>query len=326
MILLRNNTQWGLIDYETGAEVLAIDAGSEVHVASPAEIEAKRRYKQLQWVARNKPDDVRAKEAVLGPFTWFRCKRGECFDWSGSNADLVRLFILSTYLSYDGILCDDRGILTLKSLTDVLQMSYSPTKDFISSMCANGILEKIGGAYKMDGTLFTRGVLDRRWAGGLGKDTFTARIYHNPLRWIYQRCPPRGTSRIYYILRLIPYLQRDLNYVCRYPGIDGLLPSTPLTAHKAAKEVGVRSANYAKFDAAISHPSLLMPDGQPSIKSIRLAEAHSNDTYLVINPGLIYGGGDMVQAELFCGFTKSGVKPLPLGVGSVNGQNSKEDA
>ena len=227
-----------------------------------------------------------------GSFTWFRCEAGSPLKLSLGNADLVRLFLLSTYATYKGKLVSAGGRpLNIKECASIFKTSYRVASAVLSHLEDANMIRREDGAYWINHKFFRRGKLSSRWALRVNQTTATTvRIYHEPFRWAYNHCEWGHVGRLSYVLKLIPYLNVEMNYVCAYPLCPDVVQTEPQTSTKAAKLIGMTSPNYDRFRRAVDETSLVLSDSSPVIAQVPLDEMPKDKRYLVVNPHFIYGG------------------------------------
>ena len=227
-----------------------------------------------------------------GSFTWFRCETGSPLNLSLGNADLVRLFLLSTYATYKGkLVSDGERPLNIKDCATIFKTSYGVAATVLSRIEDAKMLRREDGAYWINPKFFRRGQLPARWSRRIDQvPATTVRIYHESFRWVYANCERSHVGRLSYVLKLIPYLNFGMNYVCQYPWCPDVVQADPQTSTKAAKLIGMTSPHFDRFRSAIDETSLVLSDGSPVIAQVPLDEMPKDKRYLVVNPHFIYGG------------------------------------
>lgn len=245
-----------------------------------------------------------------GSFTWFRCEAGEPFFMSIGNADLVRLFLLSTYATYNGKLVSAcTKPLGIQDCAKIFKVAYSGAATTLSHLEDVGMIKHESGAYWINQKFFRRGRLSPRWAVRIGKaEATTVRIYHEQFRWLYDNCERQRAGRLSYVIKLIPYLRRDMNAVCAYPMCPELWDAEPQTVTRAAKLIGIDSSHSRQFKNAIDETTLILSDGSPAVAQVQMGGMPEDKRYLVVNPHLIYGGTefDTVDDLIGGGYEKEG--------------------
>lgn len=151
-----------LVDTETG-DAQEAQGGQYI---SQEEIERRRyfREKKQQQAIRHAANDERTH--AFGNFTFCRYIPSAPFWANMPNADLVRLFYLSTRMLYErNVLCYSNGRpLTADSLPEVLQTSESTCRRFLTAMEQQGYLQIEDGAVTMNTEYFARQSI-RDWIG-----------------------------------------------------------------------------------------------------------------------------------------------------------------
>lgn len=245
-----------------------------------------------------------------GSFTWFRCEAGEPLSLPVGNADLVRLFLLSTYASYKGkLVASNKKPLGIQECAGIFGVSYGGAAATLSRLENANMIRRESGVYWINQKVFCRGKLSTRWAGRIGKaEATTVRIYHEQFRWLYDNCERQRAGRLSYVIKLIPYLRHDMNAVCAYPMCPDLVDAEPQTITRAAKLLGKDSPNYRQFKNAIDEATLILPDGSPAVAQVQMDGMPEDKRYLVVNPHLIYGGTefDVVDDLIGGGYEKEG--------------------
>lgn len=245
-----------------------------------------------------------------GSFTWFRCEAGEPLNLPIGNADLVRLFLLSTYASYKGkLVASNKKPLGIQECAGIFCVSYGVAAETLSRLEEVNMIRRESGVYWINQKVFCRGKLSTRWAGRVGKaEATTVRIYHEQFRWLYDNCERQRAGRLSYVIKLIPYLRRDMNAVCAYPMCPELWDAEPQTVTRAAKLIGVDSSHSRQFKNAIDETTLILSDGSPAVAQVQMDGMPEDKRYLVVNPHLIYGGTefDAVDNLIGGGYEKEG--------------------
>ena len=176
------------------------------------EIERRRRARKRaqQQAIRHAANDERTRK--FGNFTFCRYTLSAPFWADMSNADLVRLFYLSTCMLYkrDTLYYSNGRQLTADSLPEVLQTSESTCRRFLAAMEQQDYLQIEDGAVTMNTEYFARQSI-RHW---IGDDRSFIRVYHNAYRYLYRQLKTKQRGQLAYLIRMIPYLHEERNIVC----------------------------------------------------------------------------------------------------------------
>lgn len=247
---------------------------------SPAEIERRRyfRKKKQQQAIRRAANDERT--SAFGHFTFCRYISSAPFWANMPNADLVRLFYLSTYILYErSTLCYSNGrALTADSLPEVLQTSESTCRRFLVAMEQQGYLQIEDGAVTMNTEYFARQSI-RHW---IGDDRSFIRVYHNAYRYLYRQLKNRQRGQLAYLIRMIPYLHEERNIVCANTFAHDADRITPLDDKRICEAVEYNPNQSARLMKDLQ--ALHLENGQPAF--IYNAEQRC----FIVHPALFYEG------------------------------------
>lgn len=203
------------------------------------------------------------------------------------NADLVRLFYLSTYMLYErSTLCYSNGrMLTADSLPEVLQTSESTCRRFLAAMEQQGYLQIEDGAVIMNTEYFARQSI-RHW---IGDDRSFIRVYHNAYRYLYRQLKKKQRGQLAYLIRMIPYLHEERNIVCANTFAHDASRIVPLDDKRICEAVGYNPNQSARLMRDLQ--ALHLQNGQPAFKY------NTEQHCFIIHPALVYEG-DAQEAVL----------------------------
>ena len=257
----------------TTGELVSVGNGQYL---SQAEIERRRYFqkKKQQQAIRHAANDERTRK--FGNFTFCRYTLSAPFWADMSNADLVRLFYLSTYILYErSTLCYSNGRqLTADSLPEVLQTSESTCRRFLAVMEQQDYLQIEDGAVTMNTEYFARQSI-RYWRGD---DRSFIRVYHNAYRFLYRQLENRQRGQLAYLIRMIPYLHEERNIVFAHDASR----IVPLDDKRICEAVGYNLNQSARLMRDLQ--SLHLENGQPAFKY------NTEQHCFIIHPALFYGG------------------------------------
>ena len=272
-----------LVDTETG-DTQEAQGGQYI---SQEEIERRRyfRKKKQQQAIRRTANDERT--SAFGHFTFCRYTPSTPFWANMPNADLVRLFYLSTYILYErSTLCYSNGrALTADSLPEVLQTLESTCRRFLVAMEQQGYLQIEVGAVTMNTEYFARQSI-RHW---IGDDRSFIRVYHNAYRYLYRQLKNRQRGQLAYLIRMIPYLHEERNIVCVDRFVHDASRIVPLDDKRICEAVGYNPNQSARLMRDLQ--ALHLQNGQPTFKY------NTEQHCFIIHPALFYEG-DAQEAVL----------------------------
>ena len=247
---------------------------------SQAEIERRRRARKRaqQQAIRRAANDERTRK--FGNFTFCRYTPSTPFWANMPNADLVRLFYLSTYILYErSTLCYSNGrALTADSLPEVLQTSESTCRRFLAEMEQQGYLQIEDGAVTMNTEYFARQSI-RHW---IGDDRSFIRVYHNAYRYLYRQLENRQRGQLAYLIRMIPCLNEKHNIVCANKFAHDTSRIVPLDDKRICEAVGYNPNQSARLMRDLQ--ALHLENGQSAFKY------NTEQHCFIIHPALFYEG------------------------------------
>ena len=203
------------------------------------------------------------------------------------NADLVRLFYLSTYMLYErSTLCYSNGrALTADSLPEVLQTSESTCRRFLAAMEQQDYLQIEDGAVTMNTEYFARQSI-RYWRGD---ERSFIRVYHNAYHCLYRQLENRQRGQLAYLIRMIPYLHEERNIVCVNRFEHDASRIVPLDDKRICEAVGYNPNQSARLMRDLQ--ALHLENGQSALKY------NTEQHCFIIHPALFYEG-DAQEAVL----------------------------
>lgn len=244
------------------------------------EIERRRRARKRaqQQAIRRAANDERTRK--FGNFTFCRYTPSTPFWANMPNADLVRLFYLSTYILYErSTLCYSNGrALTADSLPEVLQTSESTCRRFLAAMEQQDYLQIEDGAVTMNTEYFARQSI-RYWRGD---ERSFIRVYHNAYHCLYRQLENRQRGQLAYLIRMIPYLHEERNIVCVNRFEHDASRIVPLDDKRICEAVGYNPNQSARLMKDLQ--ALHLENGQPAF--IYNAEQRC----FIVHPALFYEG------------------------------------
>ena len=244
------------------------------------EIERRRRARKRaqQQAIRHAANDERTRK--FGNFTFCRYTHSAPFWADMSNADLVRLFYLSTCMLYkrDTLYYSNGRQLTADSLPEVLQTSESTCRRFLAAMEQQGYLQIEDGAVTMNTEYFARQSI-RCW---ISDGRSFIRVYHNAYRFLYRQLENRQRGQLAYLIRMIPYLNEKHNIVCANSFAHDTSHIVPLDDKRICEAVGYNPNQSARLMRDLQ--ALHLENGQPAF------QYNTEQNCFIMNPALFYEG------------------------------------
>jgi len=118
---------------------------------------------------------------------------------------------LSTYLTYDNLLCSDNNkALKKDDLQKILRLSKAQFYEFYNECIEKGSLISKDGKFHLDGNFTYKGKFIAKLEDGR-----TVRLYHSGIRDLYRNCKVSSHKFLGYIFQLLPYINQKYNCVCQ---------------------------------------------------------------------------------------------------------------
>lgn len=177
------------------------------------------------------------------------------------------------YLVYDNGKKMDRG-----GISDVLNLSDRELSVTITTLVKNNLLIKDGRYYMVDKDLMARGKLKP----AQNKDYHT-RVFDNGLRELYINCNAKQHKQLYYLFKLLPYVNLKYNAVCQNPTEDIVDNIIPLKLSEICEIVGYSIPNAKKFEKDMLKLQLFN-------QYAMLGIINGKGVWYKINPRILYSG------------------------------------
>lgn len=128
--------------------------------------------------------------------------------------------VLASFMKYDGCLYQyesSRYPLEKKELAEAMGVSQRTLSRTLTQLKANDVLHEVAltiygrecKAFKMNPVFFYRGKYERK-----GKAGTTAKVFAETIRQLYTES---GAAKTGFFCKLLPYLDKELNVICRNP-------------------------------------------------------------------------------------------------------------
>ena len=266
-----------IYDTETGEEIL----------------ERGRFIPEKQDLAINKRRSAKANEDKQGEFIWVLFTYCDEIFPNLSKPSVARLFYISTFVEYDGNRLTDDGGYTFfnkRRLKGKLNLTDRSFTGFWNEMVENNILtEDKDKRVVINSSLFKKGNIDKRC-----KSDFT-RLYCQCVRRIYESTNDiRDHSRLSYIFKVIPYVNRKTNIVCYNPEEQDNQKIVPMTIGDFCDVVGYSKANAARLFNELSSFSV---KGKHLMCYVGIGKFNISSMFIIINPEIYYGGQEHHNAQ-----------------------------
>jgi hypothetical protein len=299
------------VDQVTG-EKIKISAGSSIK--SEAELEASKEYFKRKNDALKAELDKALEEKQkqywrnreLTKYDKYLLVRTKKIPQSEemSAANLGRMIYLATFCNYDNRLMLNECVTMKESdLPEVLNLGERKTRDFKKDMKDHIIFSKDG--IFIDDTFVYRGERKEKHY------TDKIRMYNLAVRSLYRALKNTKHGYFGYVVRLLPYINRKYNIVCKNPRETDINKIEAMTMMDIARAIGYEETNSAKLVEILTGLMFDLNGYQQSACGIVWFTANGTNGYMVIfNPNLLYIGDNPDDVTAFCKFFPNAVKSL----------------
>lgn len=172
----------------------------------------KQERERKAYIREKAKDGINPEYKEFGPFVWLIYTPLCDLNFGLNNMDMVRLIVLSTYMGYDGYLrWSAKSKLKQKDIPHALDISERSAKMFMSNLKKNNLITiEDDGGMKINDSIIYRGEIQRPKE----YNVMTIRIYINSIRALYFYSERKMRSKLVYVFKLIPYMNRTYNIAC----------------------------------------------------------------------------------------------------------------
>lgn len=283
------------VDAETGEILGVIPAGSKTY--SLTELEKNKQYYER-----------RAAEALsykkYGNFVWGKYQIFKPYANVLSNAMLVRLMYLATYMDYDGYIIDDfqpfmgKQYLSKLQIQAKLKLPDSTFNNLILEFCKLDLLRQIDGRWKLSPKMFRRGEVQKPKLQAMGKkNCYIARIYASTVRTLYEHSKITTHVTLGYVFKMLPYLNRKFNVLCHNPLEEDIDKVKFMKMGDFCDLVGYARSHSSRLFGELQKIEITTVDGkQYIVRQMSNKEVQKGKRYIFISPYLFYAYDDQTRS------------------------------
>ena len=211
-----------VVDNDTGEVVLQTDDPGLVSVVSP-----ERQAQLAHYAALNSggmaPDTKYRLHNIQGTFVWsiFDVYHDELIGLHSKlkPATLTRLMVLATYIGKHGYLSVEGVPMNRGLMQRTLRIASKELSGFIDELTQCDILRETDGLFYLNPDFFRSGKFPRKEMRSiLNNAQSISRLYKTAVRELFREA--YGKASLYhlsYLFRVMPYVNRRYNVVCRNP-------------------------------------------------------------------------------------------------------------
>ncbi|WP_250675288.1 hypothetical protein LZ906_017835 (plasmid) [Paraclostridium ghonii] len=218
------------------------------------------------------------------------------------KANISRLIYLATYIDYNNrqenlLIKHGKNYkiepMARADIKKVLGLGDTVFKSFMSDMRNNNLLFEANNKFYISNDYFSKGKCN------FNNKEYT-RIYINTTRMLFENCTSRQHKQLSYIYQLIPFMNYELNIICKNPSETDFYKLEKLSLLQICELLGVSTDkdNMRKFRNDLLKFYVKMEEKKYYFLSYaRILNGHGLKDYFVVNPQITWGGKDMRQIK-----------------------------
>ena len=255
-------------------------------------------YGQINYL--NKSDELKSMNAELGGFINMCYVSNKLLfnELNIDRANISRLIYLATYIDYnnrqENVLIKYTKHRTIETMTkndikDILKLSDRAFANFMKDMKNNNLIYEVFNKIYISREYFSKGKCNFK----SGEYT---RIYIYPTRSLYMSCTSRQHKQLSYIYQLIPFMNKELNIICKNPNETDISKLEKLTLKDICELLGLSTEqsvmrrlrdDLLKFYIKINGKKYFF------LSYARVLNGYGLKDYFIINPNVCWSGNNM---------------------------------
>lgn len=214
------------------------------------------------------------------------------------RSNISRVIYLSTFIDFknrnENLLVKHSENYTVqpmnkKDIKKVLGLKDRSFRDFMVSMKDANLIWEVEDKFYINNDYFSKGKCT------FNKKEYT-RIFINTTRKLYENCNPRKHKQLSYIFQLIPFMNYELNILCRNPKETDFTKLEKLSLLDVCEILGVSTEKHTmrKFRDELLKFEVSMDDKKYFLLSYaKIKNGYGIKDYFLINPLISWGGKDL---------------------------------
>ena len=289
-VLQMENTyaiRWIVQDLETG-KVRHVPENGNVTTKTPQEVRSDRQQAFLNKKENQKIFNKMVNDRMGNFYFYFYNSGLQALDVKESIK--TRFLYLATYSGYakdGGYICHDNGKkMKRKDVQELLGLSTKHCQTTINELVKCGLLFEDGEYLQVNTTVAHKGELK-----ATKKKCDYTRVFLNGVRNLYKNCTATQHKQLYYLFRLLPYVNLKFNAICQNPTEEIAEDVIALRLNEICELVGVDKTNMSRWKRDMYKLEIF---GCPVIKGIE----GKYGMWFKVNPRVMYGGTEGHMEEL----------------------------
>lgn len=272
-------TRWEVYDHQTGRKRIIPENG-KVTIKTPKEVRSDKQEAFLQK-RKNRSPFNKMIDRECGNFYFCFYNKG-LYGLDIKEGVKTRFLYLATYLGYGengGYICHKNGVpMNKKDVVKLLGLSPKRGNETIADLVRTGLLFEDGDNLQVNQDVAFKGTLNKKQMN----ESYT-RMFVDGIRSLYMNCSTTQHKQLYYLFRLLPYINLKFNAICQNPTEQVAEQVIPLTLKDICELLGAYGGNQDKFKKDMYKLKIF---NQYVMKGIEGATG----MWFKINPRIFYGG------------------------------------
>lgn len=264
----------------------------------------KRKLSEKQKIFLNNKSELQKYSDKLGGYINMCYVRNELLfnELNIDRANISRLIYLATYIDFnnrqENLLIKHSKNYKIKYMTrsdikKVLGLADRTFINFMNDMKKSNLLFEVEGKFYISNDYFSKGKCD------FNAKEYT-RIFIDTARMLFENCTSRQHKQLSYIYQLIPFMNYELNIICRNPNESDFYKLEKLSLLQICELLGVSTNKdtMRKFRDDLLKFNITLDDRKYYFLSYaRIKNGHGLKDYFVVNPQITWGGKDIEQVK-----------------------------
>jgi hypothetical protein len=197
--------------------------------------------------------------------------------------DISKLFYLATFINYKGCLNMNRN-----ELQKILLLSRKNFDLFYNKMIKNNIFTIKNKIIYINKKYFIKGNIAK-----INDKIDYTRMYVNSIRYLYNHIPIRSHSKLGNYFKLIPYIHRQRNILCKNPSSE-YEDIKPMELKDLKEILGYTGKSLKVFIKTFLLTYL--DNGEPVLMYFNQT-ANFWESKIIVNPKVFYGGNNITNND-----------------------------
>ena len=262
--------------YHWGAGAKIISAEDQFYAQERREQERRNRYRYVQT------DE-------LGKYILLRVKK---LPTNLDPATLARLTLLSTYIDYKNRLMINKHTVMEKSdLPRILNISERAARDFVSEVKNKYLIFR-------DGEMFLSKEYYRGESDKYKRDA-KQKLFIQTTQDLYYKLKPREHKYFGYVIRIVPFINREFNILCHNPDETVFDQIKPLSIGEVCDILKYENSHSDRLLDGLTRCIFVADDQDQSLCAIVQSVGNGITGYgMFVNPRILYNGSDYDRVEI----------------------------